>query len=94
FKVHRPNRSTLDIQLNLPGKHNVLNALAAIAVATEEGVNDSAICQSLTEFAGIGRRFHIHGEYLSPKGCALIIEDYGHHPQEVRVTIEAARAAW
>ncbi|MCS5710808.1 UDP-N-acetylmuramate--L-alanine ligase [Candidatus Berkiella aquae] len=94
FKVHRPNRPTLDIQLNLPGKHNVLNALAAIAVATEEGVNDSAICQSLTEFAGIGRRFHIHGEYLSPKGHALVIEDYGHHPQEVRVTIEAARAAW
>lgn len=94
FQVKRPNRATLDIQLNLPGKHNVLNALAAIAVASEEGVSDSAICQSLAEFAGIGRRFHIHGQYLSPKGHALVIEDYGHHPQEVRVTIEAARGAW
>lgn len=94
FDVHRTNRPTLQIQLNLPGKHNVLNALAAIAVASEEGVSDSAICQSLAEFAGIGRRFHIHGDYVSPKGAAKVIEDYGHHPQEVRVTIEAARGAW
>lgn len=94
FEVRRPNRPTLEIQLNLPGKHNVLNSLAAIAVASEEGVSDDAICQSLAEFAGIGRRFHIHGQYHSPKGSALVIEDYGHHPQEVRVTIEAARGAW
>lgn len=94
FIVHRPRRDPLKITLNLPGKHNVQNALAAIAIATEEGVDDKAICEALSEFAGIGRRFHIHGEYLSPKGKALIVEDYGHHPAEVKVTIEAARQAW
>lgn len=94
FTVHRPHAAPLQICLNLPGKHNVQNALAAIAVATEEGVNDEAICAGLAEFAGIGRRFHIHGEYPIAKGSVLVMEDYGHHPQEVRVTIEAARAAW
>lgn len=90
FVVHRPHHSPLAVQLNLPGKHNVLNALATIAVATEEGVSDQAICQGLAEFAGIGRRFHLQGEYAG----ALVIEDYGHHPLEVRATIEAARQAW
>lgn len=94
FTVRRPKAVDLKVSLNLPGKHNVQNALAAIALATEEGVSDEAICQGLAEFAGIGRRFHIHGDYLAPKGHALVIEDYGHHPQELRVTIEAARAAW
>lgn len=94
FIAHRPRRGSLKITVNLPGKHNVQNALAAIAIATEEGISDEAICQGLTEFAGIGRRFHIHGEYLAPKGKALIIEDYGHHPAEVKATIEAARQAW
>lgn len=94
FIAKRPNACELKVQLNLPGKHNVLNALAAIAVATEEGVPDEAIAQGLAEFAGIGRRFHIHGEYLAPQGHVLVIEDYGHHPEEVRVTIEAARGAW
>lgn len=95
FVVHRKDKNPLTIQLNLPGKHNVQNALAAIAVATEEGVSDEIICQTLKEFAGIGRRFHIHGEYLPPCGTnVLVMEDYGHHPQEVRVTIEAARQAW
>jgi UDP-N-acetylmuramate--alanine ligase len=94
FVVQRPNGAPLPVSLNLPGKHNVLNALAAIAVALEEGVSDQAIIQGLEEFAGIGRRFHIHGEYAAPNGQALIVEDYGHHPEEVRVTIEAAKAAW
>lgn len=94
FTLYRPHGAPLSVSLNLPGKHNVLNALAAIAVALEEGVSDAAIVQALAEFAGIGRRFHIHGEYLAPHGHALVIEDYGHHPEEVRVTIEAARAAW
>lgn len=94
FTAERPHNVPLTVTLNLPGKHNVLNALAAIAVATEEGVSDEAIIQGLAEFAGIGRRFHIHGEYLAPQGHALVIEDYGHHPQEVKVTIEAARGAW
>lgn len=94
FIAHRPRREPLTITLNLPGRHNVQNALAAVAIATEEGVSDEAICEGLAEFAGIGRRFHIHGEYLAPKGHALVIEDYGHHPAEVKVTIEAARQAW
>jgi UDP-N-acetylmuramate--alanine ligase len=94
FIAQRPNASALEVQLNLPGKHNVQNALAAIAVATEEGVPDEAIRQGLAEFAGIGRRFHIHGDYPVVGGDVLVIEDYGHHPEEVRVTIEAARAAW
>jgi UDP-N-acetylmuramate--alanine ligase len=94
FTVRRPSRDNIDVQLNMPGRHNVLNALAAIAIATEEGVSDQAICQGLMEFAGVGRRFHIHGEYLAPQGHALVIEDYGHHPQELKVTIEAAREAW
>ncbi|MBS0290564.1 MAG: UDP-N-acetylmuramate--L-alanine ligase [Proteobacteria bacterium] len=94
FTVYRPQGTALNISLNLPGKHNALNALAAIAVALEEGVCEQAIVQALAEFAGIGRRFHIHGEYLAPLGHALVIEDYGHHPEEVRYTIEAARGAW
>lgn len=94
FIAHRPRREPLKVTVNLPGKHNVQNALAAIAIATEEGVSDEAICQGLAEFGGIGRRFHIHGEYSAPKGQALIIEDYGHHPAEVKATIEAARQAW
>jgi len=94
FSVRRPRAADLAIELNLPGKHNVLNALAAIAIATEEGVSDEAIVKALKEFSGIGRRFHIHGEYLAPFGHVLVIEDYGHHPQELKVTIEAARAAW
>ena len=94
FTVHRPRHEPLKVKLNLPGKHNVQNALAAIAIATEEGVNDEAIVKGLAEFLGIGRRFHIHGEYLAPQGHALVIEDYGHHPKEVKVTIEAARHAW
>lgn len=94
FVVHRPRDGSLRVSLNLPGKHNVQNALAAIAIATEEGVSDEAICKGLAEFSGIGRRFHVHGEYLAPKGRALVIEDYGHHPAEVKATIEAARQAW
>lgn len=94
FTVQRPNGILLDVSLNLPGKHNVQNALAAITVASEEGVNDNSICQGLAQFSGIGRRFNIHGEFKTPQGKAIVVEDYGHHPVEVRATIEAARGAW
>lgn len=94
FIVHRSQGKPLEIKVNLPGKHNVLNVLAAIAVASEEGISDEAIKQGLIEFAGIGRRFHIHGEMKLEKASALVVEDYGHHPYEVQVTIEAARGAW
>lgn len=93
FNVKRPRHEPLSIQLNLPGRHNVQNALAAIAVATEEGVSDKAIQDALASFEGIGRRFNIHGTYKQIPSVT-VIEDYGHHPKELLATIETARAAW
>ncbi len=95
FTVLRKQQdSKLDITLNLPGRHNVLNALAAIAIATEVGVSDKAIAHSLANFAGIGRRFQMYGEFMIEQGRVLMIDDYGHHPREVAATIQAIRAAW
>jgi UDP-N-acetylmuramate--alanine ligase len=85
----------LDVRLNLPGRHNVQNALAAIAVGTELGVGDDAIRKALAEFRGVGRRFQRHGDIALPGGgrCALV-DDYGHHPAEMAATLEAARGAF
>jgi len=95
FMVHRKEHAgALAITLNLPGRHNVLNALAAIAVATELGVSDTHIQKALVEFQGIGRRFQIAGEITTPAGSVLLIDDYGHHPRELAPTIAAARAGW
>lgn len=95
FKVIRKKQEEpLEITLNLPGRHNVLNALAAIAIATEVGVTDSALQKALLNFQGVGRRFQIHGEYPIEQGKALLVDDYGHHPREVAATIAAARQAW
>lgn len=95
FKVKRLGRSdTLDISLNMPGRHNVLNALAAIAVASELGVSDEAISKALGEFKGVGRRFQVNGEVLLDGGAALLVDDYGHHPREVLATLNAVRAGW
>ncbi len=94
FTVHRENHVPLDITLNLTGKHNVLNALAAIAVATDEGIHDEAIVQALASFGGIGRRFELLGDYETTKGQISLVDDYGHHPTEVAATISAARANW
>ncbi|MGI9301178.1 MAG: UDP-N-acetylmuramate--L-alanine ligase [Gammaproteobacteria bacterium] len=95
FAVHLPRRDEpLEITLNLPGQHNVLNALAAIAIANELGVSDEAIQSALNGFEGIGRRFQVWGEYHTPAGSVLHIDDYGHHPTEVRATLVAARGAW
>lgn len=95
FTVHRPKpHSTLPIQLKWPGRHNVLNALAAIAIATELGVSDDAIVRGLLGFQGVGRRFQMLGERHFSSGSALVIDDYGHHPQEIRATIDAFRAVW
>ncbi|MEJ2141735.1 MAG: UDP-N-acetylmuramate--L-alanine ligase [Gammaproteobacteria bacterium] len=85
---------TLEISLNMPGEHNVLNALAAIAVAHEVGVNDKAIQSALDNFQGIGRRFQIYGEYQTANGKVLHVDDYGHHPREVAATISAVRKGW
>ena len=85
----------LEVTLNLPGEHNVENALAAIAVATEVGVDDRAICEGLARFTGVGRRFQRHGELALPGGgTATLIDDYGHHPVEMAATLAAARGAF
>lgn len=96
FVVERPNgQPRLEVTLNLPGKHNVLNALAAIAVATELKVSDQAIQRALENFAGIGRRFQIYGDFKLQKGGSVtLIDDYGHHPREIAATIQAARLSW
>lgn len=89
------HESRLPIVLNLPGRHNVLNALAAIAVATEVGVGDTAIIEALAQFKGVGRRFQRYGELAATAGGAFtLIDDYGHHPVEMAATISAARAAF
>jgi len=87
--------SRLPIVLNTPGLHNVLNALAAIAVATEVQVSDAAIVKALAEFKGVGRRFQRYGEVALPSGgsCTLV-DDYGHHPVEMAATLAAARGAF
>ncbi|KFZ36306.1 UDP-N-acetylmuramate--alanine ligase [Shewanella mangrovi] len=94
FTLRRKGRDDLDITLNLPGRHNVLNSLAAIAVATEDDIDDSAILQALVEFQGIGRRFQHLGNFATPNGDIMLVDDYGHHPSEVAATIKAARAGW
>jgi len=89
------NVSHLPITLNLPGMHNVLNALAAIAVATEVGVSDAVIVKALAEFKGVGRRFQRYGEIpLSGGGSFTLVDDYGHHPVEMAATLAAARGAF
>ncbi len=95
FTVQRPApHAPLNIQFNWPGRHNVLNALAAIAIATELGVSDEAIVRGLLKFQGVGRRFQMLGERQFLQGKALIVDDYGHHPQEIKATIDAFRAVW
>ena len=96
FAVLRPGAAPrLDIVLNLPGVHNVLNALAAIAVADEVGVPDEAIVKALADFKGVGRRFQRYGEIaLAGGGRFTLIDDYGHHPAEMTATLAAARGAF
>jgi len=98
FTVQRRNGEVLpdlDVVLNLPGHHNVLNALAAIGIAVELGVSDAAVLQALAEFKGVGRRFQRHGEAALPSGgTATLVDDYGHHPVEMAATLAAARGAF
>jgi UDP-N-acetylmuramate--alanine ligase len=95
FRAARRGARALDLLLNLPGRHNVLNALAAIAVADELGVPDSAIRKALADFHGVGRRFQSYGEVaLESGGSFTLIDDYGHHPAEMAATLEAARGAF
>ncbi len=95
FTVKRPGgRSDLPVELRMPGRHNVLNALAAIAVATDEGIDDGAICRGLAAFAGVSRRFQVYGDYPVGNGSVTLVDDYGHHPTEVEAVIRAAQSAW
>jgi UDP-N-acetylmuramate--alanine ligase len=94
FEALRPGRAPLPVTLAMPGRHNVLNALAAIAVATELEVADAAIQRALASFAGIGRRLELVGEVATQAGRVTIVDDYGHHPTEIEATLDAARQAW
>ena len=84
----------LTVTLNMPGWHNMLNSLAAIAVATKLGVADEAIIRSLESFKGVGRRFQIQGDLDIDDGKLTLVDDYGHHPREIAATLEAMRQAW
>ena len=95
FTVSRPApHAQLTIKFNWPGRHNVLNALAAIAIATELGVDDASIERGLLNFQGVGRRFQMLGERRFEQGTALVVDDYGHHPREIKSTLDAFRAVW
>jgi UDP-N-acetylmuramate--alanine ligase len=93
FDLHLPDLAPFPITLNLPGRHNVLNALAAAAVAHELQVVPEVLQRSLEGFQGIGRRFQVQ-ECPIPGGTVTLVDDYGHHPREIAATLEAARAAW
>jgi UDP-N-acetylmuramate--alanine ligase len=94
FTLLRKDAEPLVVTLNMPGTHNVMNALAAIAISLELGVEDGAIQRALESFQGIGRRFQINGEIQTPAGKVLHVDDYGHHPRELEATLQAARMAW
>ncbi len=94
FTVVRNGREDLAITLNIPGRHNALNAAAAIAVATEDDISDEAILAAMAGTQGTGRRFDHLGEFDTGKGQVMLVDDYGHHPTEVDVTIQAARNGW
>jgi len=94
FTVSRPGASPVDLVLNLPGRHNVLNALAAVALAAELDLPDEAVSRALAEFHGIGRRLQGLGELAFGTARARLIDDYGHHPRELAATIAAVREAW
>ena len=94
FKIQRRDRPELAIELSIPGRHNVLNATAAAAVASDEGIDDKFIGAGLTRYQGVGRRFQLYGELPVRDGSVLLIDDYGHHPTEVAATIGGVRQAW
>lgn len=97
FTARRPGElAPLEVRLAMPGRHNALNALAAIVVASDAGVDDAAILRGLAGFQGVGRRFQVHGHFPAPggEGEVMLVDDYGHHPREVEMVIEAVRAGW
>lgn len=92
--IRRGDYLPLDITLNMPGWHNMLNSLAAIAVASRLNVDDTAIVQSLQVFKGVGRRFQLNGDLNLNDGKLTFVDDYGHHPREIAATLEALKQAW
>ena len=95
FRAHRPGgRGVLDVELAIPGRHNVLNALAALAVATEEGIDDSAVLGGLAGFSGVGRRFQVFENIALGAAEVTLVDDYGHHPTEVRAVLDTVRRVW
>ncbi|WP_444917986.1 UDP-N-acetylmuramate--L-alanine ligase [Microbulbifer sp. JMSA003] len=98
FTVQRPKGDLLQVSVNTPGVHNVLNATAAIAVASDEGVSDEAIRLGLIGFQGVGRRFQIYGDYAVSDDAeadkVMLVDDYGHHPREVAATVKTVRDGW
>ena len=94
FSLHLPDSAALPVTLNLPGAHNVQNALAAAAVGWQLGVEPAAIARALGAFQGVGRRFQIRGELALDAGTALLVDDYGHHPRELAAVFAAARSGW
>src|SRR5699024_8997412 len=94
FSVERPQRAPLELTLNLPGRHNVENALAAVVVASELEIADEALAAAFAGFDGVARRMEQLGEVRFGDTRALLISDYGHHPREIASTFEAVREAW
>lgn len=95
FTVQRPKPyAPLSVTLSIPGRHNVLNALAAITVATNLNVQDECIVNALAKFQGVGRRFQLLGERQFARGRAMVVDDYGHHPREIISTLDAFRRVW
>ncbi|HEY0231357.1 MAG TPA: UDP-N-acetylmuramate--L-alanine ligase [Dokdonella sp.] len=95
FDLHLPDgAAVVRVSLNLPGRHNVLNALAACAVGWQLGVAPQAMQSALAKFEGVGRRFQLRGELVLDEGMALLVDDYGHHPRELAAVFAAARAGW
>src|SRR5690348_16034849 len=94
FELQLPDQPSLPVVLNLPGRHNVLNALAAATLGWHLGIEPFAIARALERFQGVGRRFHINGELPIDDGKVLLVDDYGHHPREIAAVMAAARAGW
>ena len=92
--VYKERDTALSLSLNMPGHHNIMNALAAVAVAHEIGIEDDAITEALKQFQGIARRFQHYGEININGGSVMHVDDYGHHPTEVTAVVQAIRSGW
>lgn len=94
FTVNSKQGESITVSLNMPGKHNALNATAAIVVAKDQNIANHAILEALQKFEGIGRRFQHYGDFENERGKVMLVDDYGHHPSEVAATISAVREGW